>query len=65
MEGPMATLPADFDLVDDNFFALHIVDEGDDVGGLKKKLPKYYRDSNHMAAYPQEISFTALDAMVS
>jgi hypothetical protein len=33
MEGPMATLPADFDLVDDNFFALHMVDEGD-VGGL-------------------------------
>ena len=40
MEGPMATLPADFDLVDDNFFALHMVDECDDVGGLKKKMSK-------------------------
>ena len=39
MEGPMATLPADFDLVDDNFFALHMVDEGD-VGGLKTKVSK-------------------------
>ena len=39
MEGPMATLPADFDLVDDNFFALHMVDEGD-VGGLKTKVFK-------------------------
>ena len=38
MEGPMATLPADFDLVDDNFFALHMVDECDDVGGLKKNV---------------------------